>query len=91
MSGSGALSQQPFWQLSSRTRPRHEPHPVTSERRESVLNLFAAGRTVNAIAVALDIDETTVTKHLRAAKKALDPRATRTVLRLVEPTAGTGR
>lgn len=90
MSSSGALSQQPFWQFSSRTRPRHEPHPVTSERRESVLNLFASGATVNAIAASLDIDETTVTKHLRAAKKALDPRATRSVLRLVPSTAGAG-
>ena len=82
---SGAFSQ-PFWQLSSRTRPRHEQHPLTFERRESVLNLFASGSTVNAIAVALDIDETTVSKHIRAAKKSADPRATRTVI-LLERTA----
>lgn len=84
---SGAFHHRPFWELSSRTRPRHEPHPLTFARRETVLNLFASGSTVNAIAVQLDIDETTVSKHIRAARKTSDPRATRTTVILLERTA----
>lgn len=64
-----------FWRYSSRNRSGHVIHPLTMVRRNLILDLWAAGSTKDAIAFAISVDLDTVSKHLRAARKAGDVRA----------------
>lgn len=71
MSGCGTE----FWRYSSRNRPGHAAHPRTAFIRQAVLIHWAAGWIEDAIAQKLGIDVDTVGRHLRAARRAGDPRA----------------
>lgn len=64
-----------FWRYSSRNREGHKRHPLTAVRREAILIHWKAGWTEEAIAFRLGCDVDTIGKHLRAARKAGDPRA----------------
>ena len=64
-----------FWRLSSRNRAGHTRHPLTMVRREQIISRWAAGETIEQIAFAVRVDADTVSKHLRAARKAGDSRA----------------
>lgn len=64
-----------FWRFSSRNRSGHAIHPLTMVRRNLILDMWAAGSTKESIAFDVSIDVDTVSKHLRAARKAGDARA----------------
>lgn len=64
-----------FWRYSSRNRVGHQRHPLTAARRSLVLELWSAGMTKEEIACSMFIDEDTVSRHLREARRAGDARA----------------
>lgn len=65
----------PFWQYSSRTRKKHDPHPRVKVIRESILIHWNAGWTQEAIAYYHGVHIDTVNAHLRRARRAGDIRA----------------
>lgn len=64
-----------FWRLSSRNRAGHTRHPLTMARREAIITAWDNGKTEDEIAFMVKVDVDTVSKHLRAARKAGDARA----------------
>jgi len=64
-----------FWRYSSQTRCGHAQHPTTNARRNRVLDLWAAGVTIDTIAYITHMSTDAISKHLRAARKIGDARA----------------
>jgi DNA-binding NarL/FixJ family response regulator len=64
-----------FWRYSSRNREGHQAHPLTSARRNLILELWARGWTKEQVAFELNLDLDTISAHLEAGRKARDARA----------------
>lgn len=64
-----------FWEYSSRNRPDHMPHPLTSARYNLSLELWAGGSTQDRICEIVNIDLRTLSRLLARARRAGDARA----------------
>ncbi|MEJ5081065.1 HTH domain-containing protein [Ochrobactrum sp. MYb379] len=67
-----------FYLYSSRNKKGGKPHPVVFRRKDRVLTMWWEHRTAAEIAEELDISIDTVRGYIKTARKAGDPRATRT-------------
>lgn len=69
----------PFHAYSSRNKKGGFPHPVVYQRRDRALTMFWEQRTIEEIAVTLDIAIDTVRSYIRDARRKGDHRAMRRV------------
>lgn len=67
----------PFHAYSSRNKPGNKPHPTVLHRRETILNMYWEHRTIEEIAVSLDIAIDTVRGYIKRARRRGDKRAAR--------------
>lgn len=67
----------PFYYYSSMNKKGWRPDPVVYQRKHRALTMYWEQRTVEEIAVTLDISTDTVRSYIRAARKKGDERAMR--------------
>ena len=67
----------PFYAFSSRNKRGNRPHPTVLQRREQILNMYWEHRTIEEIAVTLDIANDTVRGYIKRARRRGDKRAAR--------------
>lgn len=68
-----------FYVLSSRNKKGNRPHPLIFARRESILDMYWEHRSVEEIAVELDISIDSVRRHIKRARRRGDIRAQRRI------------
>jgi DNA-directed RNA polymerase specialized sigma24 family protein len=66
-----------FYEFSSRNKRGNRPHPQVIRRREQILNMYWEHRTIDEIAVTLDIANDTVRDYIKRARRDGDERAIR--------------
>ena len=67
----------PFYTYSSRNKQGNRPNPIIIQRREQILNMYWEHRTLDEIAITLDIAIDTVRAHILRARRLGDERAKR--------------
>ncbi|TJU85583.1 MAG: hypothetical protein E5Y10_24495 [Mesorhizobium sp.] len=67
----------PFYHYSSRNKKDGRPHPVVYHRRDRALTMFWEQRTVEEIAVTLDVSIDTIRSYIRDGRRKGDERAMR--------------
>lgn len=78
-----------FYEFSSNNKRGNRPHPTVMRRREQILNMYWEHRTIDEIAVTLDIAPETVRDYIQRARRKGDDRAKRQmgIKRLVQAQA----
>lgn len=77
MKPSGFRTRLPFHAYSSQNKKGRRPHPLVFKRRERALTLWALHRSIDQIAVELDVSNDTVRNYVAWGRKHKDQRAER--------------